>query len=990
VSTRGVLLLLLATAALVQPLPSSGAGLSLPVISGVVRDRSSQQPIQGATIIVAEARESGLGPRKTLTTHPNGSYAAEVNVGYQYLVLAFLKGDQEAKVEYVPGLQPLSVSEARTYEVSFDLLPAGIIEVDEKEVQFVEDPRPLQLTFSYALWNEAGEQLNVEGAFSSFRELFQAEVGIRPRDILVPAGMPVELRVKASAYVARLGEPIGSPHHFRLLSHEFSVDDHGKLFKLRQGERVKATLSEASLLRSLSVVREAVESAPASLAEMERLGVLATLERRALAEIEALVDLAGLQIEARKYDEAYTNLRDAYLKVYSFQTSLANAHSDAIWGALLLMPFTALIAFTTASLVFDEKRKRIVAGASAYIALVAALSLVYPGYRLVHPLGLVAFEAGSLCLAYFIFFTLPKARGGGGSEAGISVADAVLSALSLGKRSMRRRRLRTVSTLISTSVLVAGFIALTSISAGYGMVNSQVLGSSASEGLLIRDAPPGRTSHLAPFHALDPSLTAWLQGRPDVSLLAPRAENPPSLTPIGQLLSAAGNSMQVYGIVGILPSSESAFSRVDTAVVEGSYLPDDAVDGILISRKAASRLSVQPGDHVEGFDREFTVFGLLDDERLGRLTDLDGTSFRPGKIVFTGGLGPGYRIVECESDELFVTNWKTAMGLAPVVLSRIDARTGGAESDHALARIVVLTRGLPVWESLRGVIRVFFLDSYVESSGATILLPLTLVALNLFVVMLGNVHERRREVFILSTIGMNPSHVTMVFLAEALITGLAGGGLGYLLGLASYRLTPLLSFQLEVYQKIAAGWGLMALFFAVSACVLGALLPAWYVSKIATPSLVRRWKITWGARTGRQPWHMELPVTIHEDMLQPLMDYLERRFRSLPHALGEQMEQVERREYRLGNGHACRLSFLYINTRVTPPTVTRNELIAVKLDKEEAYRLWFVHHGSLAPVISSAHEASIWHTVSFVRNAVIEWSVLPLEEKLRLGSSTQT
>jgi len=947
----------------------------------------SEQPIRGATVIIAEVREAGIGPRKTLTTDLDGSYSAEVNVGYHYLILAFQRGDQEGKVDYVPKLQLLSVDETKTYDVSVRLVPAGIIEVDKKEIRFIEDPRPLSLVFSYALRDSAGQKLNVEGAFSSFRELFQAEVGLQPQDILVPAGTPVELRVTASAYVARFGQPFGSAFRYRLLSQELSIDDHGKLFKLRQGERVKADLSNPSLLYCLSVVCRGVESARGSLAEIEGVGVFAPLERRDLADSEALTSLARIQIQQLNYDEAYTSLRDAYLKMSSLQSSLANAHSDAVYGAFLLMPFTAFTAFTVASLVSDEKRRKVVAGSSMYVGLLTTLSFVYPGFRLVTPLWSVTSAAGSLCFAYLIFLVLPQKRGGGGSKAGISVADAMYSALSLAKRSMRRRRLRTVSTLLATSVLVAGFVALTSVSSGYGMVSARVLGSAATDGLLIKDAPPGKTSPLVPFHALELFLTTWLQRRPDVTALAPRAENLPSLTPLGQLLSATGKSLSIYGVLGILPSSEATFSSVNRALVDGTYLPDEAYDGVMLSRKAASYLNVRPGDRVQGFDREFTVFGLLDDERLGRLSELDGAPFKPGKIVITSGLGPGYRIAQCEGDEVIVINWKTAMSIPSVVLSRVDVRTGSPESDHALARSVVLTQGLPVWESLSGVISVFFVDSYAESSGSAILLPLALVALNLFVVMFGNVYERKREVFILSTVGMNPSHITMVFLAEALLTGVVGGGLGYLLGLSSYRLSPLLPLEIQVYEKIAAGWSLTALLFAVSACVLGALLPAWYASKVATPSLLRRWKVARRARTAHKPWSTELPVAIHEEMFRPFMDYLERRLKSLRYALGEQVEQVQRTEYHLEGVHACRLGFLYINTRVTPPTVTRNELIAAKLDKEEVYKLWFVHHGSLAPLISSAHEASIQLTVSFVRNAVLEWSALPLEEKLRLSGS---
>jgi len=82
----------------------------------------------------------------------------------------------------------------------------------------------------------------------------------------------------------------------------------------------------------------------------------------------------------------------------------------------------------------------------------------------------------------------------------------------------------------------------------------------------------------------------------------------------------------------------------------------------------------------------------------------------------------------------------------------------------------------------------YYLGEYIEEQGTGLVLPLmVLVMLNIGLSMFANVNERRNEIASLSSIGLNPAHIAALFIAEAMIIGFIGGGLGYLLGASSTR-----------------------------------------------------------------------------------------------------------------------------------------------------------------------------------------------------------
>ena len=172
------------------------------------------------------------------------------------------------------------------------------------------------------------------------------------------------------------------------------------------------------------------------------------------------------------------------------------------------------------------------------------------------------------------------------------------------------------------------------------------------------------------------------------------------------------------------------------------------------------------------------------------------------------------------------------------------------------------------------------LGSYLEGKGLPLVIPWAIVVLNVVVTMLNSLFERRREISILSSVGLNPAEIASIFVAEASITGFIAGGLGYLAGLAFYKLMPLLGLALEVHQKVSAVWSLAAIGISISAVLVGALA-ALRSSIVITPSLTRKWKLDDSMGGFDKPWEIPVPVRLEPEEVDSFVGYLQERLRGL-------------------------------------------------------------------------------------------------------------
>lgn len=102
------------------------------------------------------------------------------------------------------------------------------------------------------------------------------------------------------------------------------------------------------------------------------------------------------------------------------------------------------------------------------------------------------------------------------------------------------------------------------------------------------------------------------------------------------------------------------------------------------------------------------------------------------------------------------------------------------------------------------------------------------------------VRERRTEIAVLKTLGFSGGLVMALILAEALLLGVLGGGLGLLLGslsLSALKDAPMLGTVLAFYPNVGLTTGVAALAMglALALALMAGLVPAWlaYRSRVA-------------------------------------------------------------------------------------------------------------------------------------------------------------
>jgi hypothetical protein len=236
------------------------------------------------------------------------------------------------------------------------------------------------------------------------------------------------------------------------------------------------------------------------------------------------------------------------------------------------------------------------------------------------------------------------------------------------------------------------------------------------------------------------------------------------------------------------------------------------------------------------------------------------------------------------------------------------------------------------------------------------------VVLNVVAMMLSSMFERQREIDILSSLGLNPMHIAGIFVAEASILGVAGGSIGYLMGLGLYPVMKMLEWAPVISQKVSAVWLVASLGIAVASVVFGSMI-ALGRSMSLTPSLNRRWDLGGLEGGDRDYWDTRLPVRLVEEGVD---DFLLFVYGSLEKFKG--FNSVPRiSSLKLGEEGGTRtLSFVYDGRDSSVGATWTTNVITLIRDEEGTY---------VASMESRGARDACSKTGTFIRKIIIRWSV---------------
>ncbi len=913
-----------------------GLALSLPIpgakaldgVSGRVIDAHGQ-PLRASVNTIVNFKIL-----KTTTTDADGSFSIPLDGGVSSLLI-YSDDASTPGFDYLPALIGVTVGK----EVVVSLEPAASISL-KGEILFV-DSENIPSLYSYQVTDEDGALFTSTGYPLSFGSKTSAIIPIPnlpAATVVVPAGISYQLWLGASLLVGT-----------RMTTRSVSS---GVQQPLAQGTLSKFDVMGPTLRFNLGLVEEALGDASSRIVVMEMQGFYLVREKGILSRAGVSYTEAKQLYESGSYAKGFDIGKMSYIDARKTLGDLNNLFLDAASSVYILVGFLALASVTAGFLLVDSTRLQVTLGAGLYLASLLAMGRVYPGAAATPLQGFLLTSVVSFAAVVLGVIFTPRLIGDGG-EGKVSLSGVILPIFRIAKRSLKRRRLRFILTLLSLTVLVMSFVALTSLSEGYGLVVVKSKSAVSHHGLLLRastwtDAEPT-------FITFVNSEVEWLLRQPGVRGVSAKIENTPQQRAITTVF---GN--RIYSIIGVDSKTESSILPLSTVLSEGK-LPGPG--GVALTVSLATRAGLRIGDNVRLRDQNLKLEGLLDDFAFSALTDLDGSTYIPDKWINLSPPGePAYwerqmtpaseaAIIDASTASLFPT-----LGVTRIALD-VDP-----EGQDAFAEKLALERGYKAWSTTGSGVVYAALSSYLEGKGLPLVIPWAIVVLNVVVTMLNSLFERRREINILSSVGLNPAEIASIFVAEASITGFIAGGLGYIAGLAFYKLMPLLGLSLEVHQKVSAVWSLAAIGISISAVLVGALA-ALRSSVVITPSLVRKWKLDDSKGGFDKPWVVPVPVKLGAEEVDSFVGYLRERLRGLENDLVRVTSRVSVEE----RGEVRIVSFIYKSYQSTMGNFyTKNSIIVEP--SEGAFEVRLESAGSQ----DYAHE-----TGSLIRLITMEWSNRP-------------
>ncbi len=617
---------------------------------------------------------------------------------------------------------------------------------------------------------------------------------------------------------------------------------------------------------------------------------------------------------------------------------IRDMNADMLKAIMIYMALMLPFCYFLQKLIFNFTRIE-----HEMLAFALMFVVTYVGFRLIHPAFAIAMSPEAIFLAFVlgtvgVFVTLMLQsrfsaemdllfRGAGGFAAETTTAFVGQTAMIIAVNNMKRRRTRTTLTTTTIVLVVFTMLAFSSVSRKARPTLVQQADAAPYNGMLFTwpDGSAMDEGSLRVFETLFGDRAELLARR------VLRPEPTPEGNPVHCRLARAGVGEAAVSAVLSLSADEARFSGPVPFEFGRGFSAPDAPEVVLPAAMAAA-LEIRPEDlgrtRVRLLGRELTVTGILDDDRYRGLRDLDPRMpLLPGAAI--GGEEADDGGASRTAGASLALDMATLVFVPPELLYRLGGRPYAISVRFADAATADQPRA--IWREadrlLRSTDAMFVLGSMApflvgeESRRATnagvyqvvgayrttigglarLIVPLMIAGLILFNTMLSTVYERKSEIAIYNAIGLNPRHIFVFFLAEALVYGVIGAIGGYLIGqiLAMVAQTFNLVRGMNVnFSSLMVVW---AILFTVGLVLLSTLYPAWVATRTAVPSGTSRWGLPPHDGTRMQ---VDLPFIYEPELAIGVMAYLHEWFGNcVEGSMSEMLVDVRKLETGNAEGH---------------------------------------------------------------------------------------
>jgi len=945
-----------------------------------VFDAKSQAPVRGATIIIVDVSRDMV---TTTFTDENGKCFFTGIFGRTYYLYIY-KGDFNAKrIEYAPTKKVISIKSFEPIAIDVFLAPGAIIEIGGK-LYLVELPSPEERAMEISVVVRASCPYEFLQEYGRSKDTYY--LGLSEKIAIVPAEIPVDLKIRTSVIVI---EERGLKYVYK----EFYVTDlDGSSFILSQSDVKYISVSLYSLRRSLEDVKSKYESTSLQVSEAQKYGFMTFEERRILGldAYQKILDaeriLHYVQDDS-SFEKAWFLLREAFGKIEYVSGMVAQKFIISVTNTAYISAIMALFSVVLAFFFFESERRKIISCFFFYVLLTLILYLTYPGAHILIEKNLLVFiwsSIPSFACFLFIVFGLPRIWRERSVEGEVLWRSAISIIFSMGKRQIKRKKIRGFFTILSICILILCFTSLTSFGTAFGVISEKINAMPPSEGILVKRGAGGISIGYGDVSLISSRIAPIF----NVSL---RLKSPISLNPIARLRNLIlGKEAPIFGVLAISPMNESTYSRLEEIIEEGFWLSENEIGEVLISGDMARALGVGVGDSITieilGTDitANLVIKGLINGQRYDGLLDIDGKRFGPYRLLQNGEVRP------CNNTEIMILNLNTAKflqskidesrsGVVLVIPTEIVFRFADDVNLEEAVKNLVQFFNYDVFVSRGNTIVHYHIGVYIEMKGVVeLLIPLIMVILNTMMVMINSAYERSKEIRVLSTLGLNPTHIGLTFVAEAIVLGMVGGSIGYVAGLGFFRTMLLFGHDLMVREKLEWWWSALGFALAILVSLISAARPAAMVVNTYTPSKVRRVKVTREEKVKRreeifrayQAREFSMPLKVALNEKDFFVDFFVDSLKELSAGYIERVENIEEMpEIENVKKEIVKVIKFDYYAGTDLSRGTRNRLVMVKSPVENYYRVKLISE----PLVAGAPETVVERTTDFIQGIILRW-----------------
>jgi len=592
--------------------------------------------------------------------------------------------------------------------------------------------------------------------------------------------------------------------------------------------------------------------------------------RVATAEFLAAADEALARDDGAALQRAATEALASEIRAYR---AVKDVGQDIARGAIFLMLMLVPFCVAMERLLFACARigRQIASSIAIFATMTVILWSFHPAFRIsAQPLVIVMAFTILAMSVIVISMVLSRFKGSvrefqsslaEGSGAQMGRGGLIGSAIFLGIANMRKRKVRTLLTG-STIVLVTFALLCFSSASGYidkkdfrledvGASHPAVLVRRPTFGPMHENAIPA-LHNLLGAEDVDIGERIWHVGGLGATTWRQYLINPDT-----------GKQVGVQGLLG-LPPIEDKLTGVDRVLANWPAFAEQG--GCYLSPETADQLGVAEGDTVVVRGADLVVRGIFDPIRLeDEITLLDGQRITPydytrqekdwvsrdSQDAIEQETGSAAAMQPAGSDAERYISARELVVLPAAFLRELGAKPrsfgvacASPEQAKAVADKLTQTIVFPAYYSNdQGGVNVLVSTPLIAVPPKNLAIPLVIAALIIFTTMLNSVSERKSEIYVYTSLGLAPTHVGALFVAEALTYGLMGAVFGYIAGQGTATALTGLGFMQGVTLNYSGTAVIKTMLLVQGVVVLSAIVPAIVAGKIAAPSTEMDWHV---------------------------------------------------------------------------------------------------------------------------------------------------